>query len=223
MLLRLACFALICVAARVPAQNRADRLGLTRDQVLAMGFDKWLDYYTAKRADNVASVVTACHTFAGALHERNVSRGEKLPAWPRLQQWYSAVSEYGDDMFRIQSRNGDGSWAALGAAQEVDMEELLGRLIALELKPGTTAPPDLAAAGKRVLAHHDVIAKKAHSLPVHPLTGIDRIRVESLNIRGQKVLTELLPGLLKTGGQEAYAVLVACSRLSDPAALFPPE
>jgi len=188
-----------------------------------MGDDKWFDYYAAKKGDTVAAIATACHTYAEALHDRNVSRGEKLPAWPRLQRWYHSTSEYGDAMFRIQSRNGDGTWAAVGAAQEVDMEELLDRLIMLELKPDETPPPDIAAAGQRVLAHHDAISKKAELVPMRPLTGINRIKVESLNISGRKVLTQLLPDLVKTGGQEAYVVLVTCSKLSDPAVLFPAE
>ena len=205
------------------AQADIDRLGLTRVQILAMGDDKWFDYYAAKKGDSVAAIATACYTFAEALHDRNASRGVKLPGWTRIQHWYHATTEYGDAMFRIQSRNGDGTWAAVGAAQAVDMEQLLDRLISLELKPDSTPPPDIAAAGQRVLAHHDAISKKAELVPRRPLTGINRVRVESLNISGRKVLTQLLPDLVKTGGQGAYLVLVTCSKLSDPAVLFPAE
>jgi hypothetical protein len=219
----LICLALTTLTSPARAQGPVDRLGLTRDQILAMGDDKWFDYYAAKKGDTVAAIATACHTFADALHERNVNRGKKLPAWPRLEHWYVAATKYGDDMFRIQSRNGDGTWEAVGAAQEVDMEQLLDRLITLELKPDPKAPPDVAAAGQRVLGHHDAISKKAELVPMRPLTGINRVKVEELNSSGRKVLTQLLPELVKTGGEEAYVVLVTCSKLSDPAVLFPAE
>jgi hypothetical protein len=204
-------------------QATVDRLGLTRDQILAMGDDKWFDYYAAKKGDSVATIATACRTFAEALHDRNVTRGSRLRDWERLRRWYHAATEYGDAMFKIQSRNGDGTWAAVGAAQSVDMEQLLDGLINLEVKPNPAPPPDIAAAGQRVLAHHDVIEKKAELVPMRPLTGINRIKVGQLNIAGRKTLTLLLPDLVKTGGQEAYIVLVTCSKLSDPAVLFPAE
>lgn len=188
-----------------------------------MGDDKWFDYYAAKKGDSVVAIATACRTFAEALHERNVARGEKLPAWPRLKHWYTETSAYGAAMFKIQSRNGDGTWAAVSAAQDVDMEQLLDHLITLEIKPDPTVPPDIAAAGRRVLAHHDGIAKKAELVPNKPLTGINRTRVLVLNDRGRKVLESFLPELVKVGGQEAYTVLVTCSKLSDPAVLFPAE
>jgi hypothetical protein len=225
MLTKSACILILAaaLAAHAPAQGDVDRLGLTPTQILAMGDDKWFDYYAAKKGDSVAAIATACRTFADALHERNFSRGQKLPAWSRLLHWYEATTEYGDAMFKIQSRNGDGTWDAVGAAQSVDMEQLLDRLISLELKPDLTPPPDIAAAGQRVLAHHDAISKKAELVPMRPLTGINRTKVESLNIAGRKVLTQLLPDLVKTRGQEAYIVLVTCSKLSNPAVLFPAE
>ena len=221
--LALTCLVAACLVARAAAQGDIDRLGLTRSQILAMGDDKWFDYFAAKKGDTVAAIAAACHTFAEALHERNVRRGEKLPSWPRLQRWYMAATKYGDSMFRIQSRNGDGTWTAVGAAQEVDMEELLDQLISLEVKPDATPPPDIAAAGHRVLAHHDVISKKAELVPMRPLTGINRSRVETYNARGRAELAQLLPDLVKSGGQEAYLVLTTCSKLSDPAVLFPAE
>ncbi|MHB8635862.1 MAG: hypothetical protein ACYC96_05255 [Fimbriimonadaceae bacterium] len=196
---------------------------MSRVQILAMGDDKWFDYFAAKRGDSVAKIAVAARTYAEALHNRSVNVGEKLPSWDRIRRWYLAVSEYGDAMFRIQSRNGDAMWTAVGAAQAVDMEELLDRLLHLEVAARVGPPPDVAAAGKRVLAHHDAISQLAKLVPEHPLTGINRIEVESLNIEGRKVLIALLPELVKTGGQEAYLVLVTCSKLSDPAVLFPPR
>jgi len=216
-------FALICLAVSAPAQATVDRLGLTRDQILAMGDDKWFDYYAAKKGDSISAIAIACNTFADALHARNVDRGKKLPAWPRLLRWYEATTKYGDDMFRIQSRNGDGTWTAVGAAQWVDMEQLLEKLINLEVKPDPKSPPDIPGAGKRVLTHHDVIAEKAKLVPMRPLTGINRVKVQELNDDGKKTLMQLLPDLEKTGGQQAYLVLVTCSKLSDPKVLFPDE
>lgn len=217
------CLAVIAAAVIAGAQGPVDRLGLTRAQILAMGDDKWFDYYAAKKGDSVAALATACRTYAEALHVRNFERGAKLADWPRLKHWYEATTAYGDAMFKIQSRNGDGTWAAVGAAQGVDMEELLDTLIGLELKPNPTKPPDIAAAVGRVLAHHDAIAAKAELVPMRPLTGINRIRVMQLNLEGAKVLKELAPDLEKVGGQEAYVVIVTCSKLSDPGVLFPAE
>ena len=217
----LLCLAVIGLVAHAHAQ--VDRLGLTRAQILAMGDDKWFDYYAAKKGDTVAAITTACRTYAEALHDRNVTRGARLPEWERLRRWYHAAVDYGDAMFKIQSRNGDGTWVAVGAAQEVDMEQLLDQLISLEIKPDLKQSPEVAAAGQRVLAHHDVISKRAETVPVRPLTGISRARVEILNSNGRKVLGDLLPELVKAGGQEAFLVLVTCSKLSDPAVLFPPE
>lgn len=217
---RLLSIALLLFGARAFAQVPDNRLGLSRHQILAMGDNKWFDYYAKKMGESTEALATACQTYADALHGRNEERLHYLTAKDRLQRWYAGVKEYGDAMFRVQSRNGGTVWTAIEAAQAVDIEELLDRLENLEVKPDRTAPPDLQALAQSVLAHHDAIEKKLDSVPLEPLTGIGRVRVAAYNNRGRAVLHRLIPELVKFDGQEAYAVFTTCSKLSDPGALF---
>jgi hypothetical protein len=221
MLARLLPLLVLCVmSAQALGQAKDNRLGLSRDQILAMGDDKWFDYYAKAKGESPKELTAACRTYADALHERNEERLLKLPNRDRVERWYANVKEYGDAMFKIQSRNGGTIWNPIEAAQGVDIEEFLDHLENLEVKPDSTATPDLDACSKRVLAHHDEISSRLDTIPIQPLTGIGRIKVEQFNIRGRKCLKALTPELLKVGGQEAYLVFVTCSKLSDPDALF---
>lgn len=213
---------LLLVAGAWSAQTDSDRLGYTRDQILAMGSDKWLDLYAEKKGEGAPAITVACRVYTDALHERNEERLTRMKHKSRLEAWYHAVKEYGRQTFNIQARDGGSMWVPVYAAQELDIEALLDRLIDLEIKPDRTNPPDLKACGQRVLAHHDKIKSRLGEIDLKPPEGIGRREVDEDNEKARNILERLIPSLIRTGGQEAYAVFVTCSRLSDPEIMFAP-
>ncbi len=215
-------FILCCLllATCALAQVKDNRLGLTRDQILAMGDDRWFDLFAKKKGEEPAMLTIACQTYADALHDRNIERLKKEKDKARLERWYEQVKAYGEAMFKIQSRTGGDVWEAVEAAQNVDIEELLDQLENLQAKPDPKKTPNLEACANRVLAHHDLISTRIKQLPEEGVGYLGREKLAEFNSRGEKRLQALIPELEKFGGQEAYLVFVTCSKLSDPLALF---
>lgn len=134
--------AILCLIALLgiaAAQDVKETYGKTNAQILAMGYDKWYDYYTSKAGESTQGMAYAGYTYAEALRWRNKGLESKLPPANRkaMARLRLAIDDFGTSVIQVQrALNGGGTmWFLNFAANAMDVEETMYGLISGKAKP----------------------------------------------------------------------------------------
>lgn len=126
---------LLLLASQQSSLSEDPMLGLTRETILEMGFDWWLDYYCEEVGTSELSIDIATETYAECLDFRNATELKALP--PARAKWIedveSAFREYRlGAVYSEMALAGGGSMYGQAAARgRYDDEILSANLVAL--------------------------------------------------------------------------------------------
>ncbi|RYG44990.1 hypothetical protein EON79_13685 [bacterium] len=122
------------LALALGAQNTQDTYGKTNEQILAMGYDAWSDFYTAKAGVSTAGMSNSAGLYADALMARNdrLMKRLKTAERTRLVRLRAAMLDFKNEATGIgTSLTGGGTmWGPIAAGMQVDTETALYRVIA---------------------------------------------------------------------------------------------
>lgn len=126
-----------------------ENYGKSASQVVAMGFDKWYEFFVDKAgSETTLSMSGASYSFGCALHDVNNSRLGSLPAERSriIQSLRPHMVKFRDDGVLVgMGLSGGGSlWTVIGAATLMDVEETVEFLIRHdEKKPKSRTQADV--------------------------------------------------------------------------------
>src|SRR5687767_3790157 len=93
-------------------QDLKETHGKTNDQILAMGYDKWYEFFTGKAGETTQGMAQAGYKFAEALRWRNKGLEAKLsPAGRKsMAKLRLAIDEFGVSVIQVErALNGGGT------------------------------------------------------------------------------------------------------------------
>jgi hypothetical protein len=147
-------------------------LGKTPQQVVAMGRQKWFDFYTASQGDSTMASVDAERTFATCLASITNTKITKLPKAKQaeLAHLRDLMRATGVKVIECgMALTGGGSiWNLFGASQEVDVEETMADLVTMPKKPSTATQAEF---WKQVKIAKELIDENAENIDQNAGTG----------------------------------------------------
>lgn len=132
-------FALTLLISLALAQDLKETHGKTHSQILAMGYDKWYDFYTSKEGETTQGMARAGYTFAESLKWRNLQLEAKKPAKFRaqiktLRNQFDKLGTASISIYRALSGGGT-LWQLTYSTDAMNQEETLYALLGGKVKP----------------------------------------------------------------------------------------
>lgn len=132
-------FALTLLTSLAVAQDLKETHGKTHAQILAMGYDKWYDFYTGKEGETTQGMSRASYTFAESLKWRNLRLEAKKPAKFRSQIKTLRIQfdKLGTASISVhRALTGGGTlWQLTYSSDAMNQEETLYALLGGKVKP----------------------------------------------------------------------------------------
>ncbi|MBC8064862.1 MAG: hypothetical protein H7Y17_08535 [Chlorobia bacterium] len=130
---------LVLVSAAL-SQNPEDTHGKTHTQILAMGFDKWYDFYTGKEGETTQGMAQAGYKYASSLKWRNDALIKNLrPADQKpVLRLRTHLDEFGTSTIQVfRALNGGGTiWQLTFSSNAMEVEETIyGLLVGTKTAP----------------------------------------------------------------------------------------
>jgi hypothetical protein len=134
--------ALLCFLAAIgiaQAQDLKETYGKTNAQILAMGYDKWYDFFTSKAGETTQGMAQTGYKYAAALRWRNNGLEAKLPAARRktISRLRTAIDDFGTSVIQVErALNGGGTlWFITFSSNAMDVEQTIYGLVGGKVKP----------------------------------------------------------------------------------------
>lgn len=132
-------FAFTLLFSFAVAQDLKETHGKTHSQILAMGYDKWYDFYTGKEGETTQGMARAGYTFAESLKWRNLQLEAKKPAKFRaqiktLRTQFDKLGTASISIYRALSGGGT-LWQLTYSTDAMNQEETLYALLGGKVKP----------------------------------------------------------------------------------------
>ncbi|GEM_PF-3937161 len=190
--------------ALLPAQTQGVRLGLSRDEVLAMSAEQWIAFYSQKtgRSDD-AAVDSASTVYAECLRSANEEKMARLQTSDRdrVQKYRKLADQWRTACIEIANGYAGADNVHAEPRSRVALEEMISTLIDLNSKPIADGTLD------RLLNIQDMIGKIRRTLGDKarisqeerlrmPSRGIDPKRIDAACAKAGKaydVTANLLP------------------------------
>ena len=206
----------LLIFCAIPAMAQDPMLGKSCDEILAMGHEKWSEYWATKRGASEADMDQAAVVYADCLKKSNEAELPKLqaPDRDRLLGYKKLYSDFRVKVMEQQmTRAGGGTMYTHGSIRgAVADEELMQSLIALCKKPiqfGTAAKKEKMM---------DLIGDVRKGLAIiGRVSEADKKTFKAIGVDPKKILTQskylfmnydtILPGLPRQRQEECMLVL----------------
>lgn len=147
-------FGLTLLISLAVAQDLKETHGKTHAQILAMGYDKWYDFYTGKEGETTQGMARAGYTFAESLKWRNFQLEAKKSAKFRaqvktLRTQFDKLGTASISTHRALTGGGT-LWQLTYSSDAVNREETIYALLGGKVKP--SKPQVVSSVTKEIAA-----------------------------------------------------------------------
>lgn len=159
------CSILVLLISLADAQDLKETYGKSHSQILAMGYSKWYDHFTANAGETTYGMSRASYFYAESLKWRNQTLEKKQPVRLRTQiaTLRSQFDKFGTASISVyRALSGGGTlWQLTYASDSMNREETIYALLGGKVKP--SKPQVVSNVSKEISSLKVAVAKSPSS------------------------------------------------------------